>query len=311
MSHILVTGANGYVGGALVSELLATTGHTLTLLDHRFDAPAPPGARQVLGSLTDHAALDEALRDRPDTVFHLASVPGALAEREYQLGFEVNLQATLALAHRLADQGRESGRAARLVFASSVAVYGDLGSGGAHEHQPALPALSYGAHKLMAEIALADLSRRGAIDAVSLRLPGIVARPPAESGHGSAFMSLVMRRLAAGEPYVCPVPPHATAWWMSLPCCVANLLHAAAMSTAAAPASRAWQLPVLTLSVDGIVDALARRYGPRCRELVSHQPDERITALFGRMPPLHTPAALAAGFRHDGDADQLIQAALK
>lgn len=311
MSHILITGANGYVGGALVRELLATTDHTLTLLDHHFDAPPPPGVRHVRGSLADNAVLDQALRDRPDTVFHLASVPGALAEQQYQLGYEVNLQGTLALAHRLADLGRDSGRPARLVFASSVAVYGDLGGGDVHEHQPALPALSYGAHKLMAEIALADLSRRGAIDAVSLRLPGIVARPPAESGHGSAFMSLVMRRLAAGEPYACPVPPHSTAWWMSLPCCIANLLHAAVMSTAAAPASRTWQLPVLTLGMEDIVAALARRYGPRCRELVSYQPDERITTLFGRMPPLHTPAALAAGFRHDGNADDLIQAALK
>jgi nucleoside-diphosphate-sugar epimerase len=88
------------------------------------------------------------------------------------------------------------------VFASSVAVYGALGPDHVHESQPPRPALSYGAHKLMAEIELADLSRRGTLDAVSLRLPGIVARPPSESGHGSAFMSLVMHKVAAGQPYV-------------------------------------------------------------------------------------------------------------
>jgi nucleoside-diphosphate-sugar epimerase len=308
VSHIVITGANGFVGRALVKRLLAQTRHTLTLIDQSFDdGAADPRARRIAGSFGDPAVLDAALETPADTVFHLASVPGALAEREPELGYQVNLVATLTLAHRLARQERK----ARLVFASSVAVYGALGPGDVHEDQGARPALSYGAHKLMAEIELADLSRRGALDAVSLRLPGIVARPPSESGHGSAFMSLVMHKLAAGQPYVCPVGPKATAWWMSLPCCLDNLLHAAAMPTADAPASRVWQLPVLHLSMREVLDALMWRYGPQRRELISFAPDERIEALFGRLPPLHTPQALAAGFRHDKDADHLIVAALQ
>lgn len=312
MSHIIITGANGFVGRALVKRLLAQPQHTLTLIDQAFDDGAPdPRARRLEGSFGDTALLDAALETPADTVFHLASVPGALAEREQALGYQVNLLATLALAHRLARQQEVQQRPVRLVFASSVAVYGALGPGDAHENQPASPSLSYGAHKLMAEIALADLSRRGELDAVSLRLPGIVARPPSESGHGSAFMSLVMHKLAAGQPYACPVGPKATAWWMSLPCCVDNLLHAATMPTGDAPASRTWQLPVLHLSMRQVLDALAWRYGPLRRELISFAPDERIESLFGRLPPLHTPAALAAGFRHDKDADHLIVAAMQ
>lgn len=312
MSHIVITGANGFVGRGLVRRLRDDPSHQLTLIDQAFDgAPAAPGTRQIHGSFGDPAVLEAALERPADIVFHLASVPGSLAEREHALGYQVNLQATLALAHRLAAQGRQRQRPPRLVFASSVAVYGPLGAAPVHEDQPPRPAISYGTHKLMAEIELADLSRRGELDAVSLRLPGIVARPATESGHGSAFMSLVMHRLAAGEPYTCPVPAHATAWWMSLPCCVDNLLHAAIMSTAGAPASRCWQLPVLHLSMEQLLAALAQRYGARCRELLSYAPDDRIEALFGRYPALHTPAALAAGFRHDGGADALIQQALK
>ena len=308
MSHIVITGANGFGGRGLVRRLLTQSVHTLTLIDQRFDsAPAGPRVRHVTGSFGDAAVLDAALKTPVDTVFHLASVPGALAEREPALGYQINLQATLALAHRLAARPRP----ARLVFASSVAVYGVLGTEPVHEHQPAHPVLSYGAHKLIAEIELADLSRRGALDAVSLRLPGIVARPPSESGHGSAFMSLVMHKMASGQPYACPVGPKATAWWMSLPCCVDNLLHAAAMSTDDAPAARVWQLPVLHLSMREVLDALAWRYGPQRRELITFAPDERIEALFGRLPPLLAPAALAAGFRHDQDADRLIVAALQ
>lgn len=308
MSHIVITGANGFVGQGLVKRLLAQSDHTLTLIDRHFDSePASRRVRCIAGSFGEAAVLDAMLKTPVDTVYHLASVPGALAEREPELGYQVNLQATLALAHRLAARPRP----ARLVFASSVAVYGALGTETVHEYQPASPALSYGAHKLMAEIELADLGRRGVLDAVSLRLPGIVARPPSESGHGSAFMSLIMHKIAAGQPYVCPVGPKATAWWMSLRCCVDNLLHGAAMPTGEAPAARVWQLPVLHLSVREVLDALIWRYGPQRRELISFAPDERIEALFGRLPPLHTPAALAAGFRHDEGVDQLIMAALQ
>lgn len=308
MSHIVITGANGFVGRGLVRRLLAQPGHTLTLIDQHFDSTPPnPCARHIAGSFGDAAVLDEALKTPVDIVFHLASVPGALAEREPALGYQVNLQATLTLAQRLAARPQP----VRMVFASSVAVYGALGQEPVHESQPPRPALSYGAHKLIAEIALADLSRRGQLDAVSLRLPGIVARPPSESGHGSAFMSLVMHKMASGQPYACPVGAKATAWWMSLPCCVDNLLHAATMPTADAPSTRVWQLPVLHLSMREVLDALAWRYGPQRRELITFAPDERIEALFGRQPPLHTPAALAAGFRHDQDADRLIVAALQ
>ena len=311
MRHTVVTGANGFVGRALVARLREDPRQRLTLIDQHFDqAPAGPHIRQVCGSFGDAALLDQVLERPADTVFHLASVPGSLAEREHAVGYQVNLLATLTLAHRLAGQGRNLGRPARLVFASSVAVYGPLSADEVREDQPARPAISYGAHKLMAEIELADLSRRGELDAVSLRLPGIVARPAGESGHGSAFMSLVMHRLAASQPYVCPVPADATAWWMSLPCCGDNLLPAADMSTAGAPASRTWQLPVLHLSMEHLLAALARRYGPHSRALCTHREDPAITALFGRFPPLETPAALAAGFRHDGDADRLVAASV-
>ncbi|HEX7984876.1 MAG TPA: NAD-dependent epimerase/dehydratase family protein [Duganella sp.] len=311
LKHTVITGADGFVGRALVARLREDPVPRLTLIDQRFDqAPAGPHIHQVCGSFGDAAVLEQVLEQPADTVFHLASVPGSLAEREHALGYQVNLQATLTLAHRLAEQSRKTGRPARLVFASSVAVYGPLGADPVREDQPARPAISYGAHKLMAEIELADLSRRGELDAVSLRLPGIVARPASESGHGSAFMSLVMHRLAAGQPYVCPVPADATAWWMSLPCCVDNLLHAATMPTAGAPAPRTWQLPVLHLSMEQLLAALARRYGPHSRALCTHEENAAITALFGRFPPLQTPLALAAGFRHDGDADRLVAASV-
>ena len=311
MSRILITGANGFVGRGLVRRLLLQGGHRLVLIDRQFDdALEQPGVRRLRGSFGDTAVLDDALAEPLDVVYHLASVPGSLAEAELALGHEVNLQTPLALAQRLVQSAIAHGRIPRFVFASSIAVYGRHDVLPASEDDPTFPALTYGAHKLMLEVALADMHRRGDLHVVCVRLPGIVARPRAESGHGSAFMSQVIHHLAAGERYVCPVSADATSWWMSLPCCVDNLLHAAAMARQPFPTCT-WQLPVLHLSMRDVVDALERQYGGQCRELVTYDPNPRIERLFGRQPSLRTPRAQAAGFRADASVDALVCDALQ
>jgi hypothetical protein len=123
-------------------------------------------------------------------------------------------------------------------------------------------------------------------------------------------MSDLMRAFAEGEAYQCPVSPQATAWWMSARCCVNNLIHAAELDGAVLGAQRVWQLPVLQLSIAQVIDALAERYGQERRRLISFSPDAGLQALFGRMPPLKTPQARAAGFNHDRNAAALVRNAL-
>jgi nucleoside-diphosphate-sugar epimerase len=302
--RVLITGAAGFVGAALLRSLISDSETArLTAVDlvrHPL-AEASGRVRWISGGLDEPAVLEEIFAERFDVAFHLASVPGGLAERDRTLSRRVNLDATLDLFDRLADSSQRT----RIVYASSVAVYGKMAGEPISSQTPAQPAITYGAHKRMVEIALADLTRRGEVSGIALRLPGIVARPGASAGFGSAFMSDLLRSAAKGEPYVCPVSLDATGWWMSASRAVTNLRHAAGIEYAGEI-----QLPALRQSIAEIVDALAHAYGEDRRSLIRYEPDARIEAVFGRYPELDARDAEALGFAHDSSASELIAAAL-
>jgi nucleoside-diphosphate-sugar epimerase len=311
--RVLITGANGFVGRELVRCLLARGSlrgqniGSLLVLDRDLQGlPDDARLRRHVGSVTDQALMRRVLADGIDVVFHLVSIPGGAAEEQYELGYQVNLLASLELLNQL----RNKDQPPVLVYASSVAVYGGHLPERMSEAAELRPELSYGTHKAMVESAVSDLARRGDVDGRALRLPGIVARPREPNGLRSAFMSDLMRAFAEGEAYQCPVSPEATAWWMSARCCVNNLIHAAELDGAVLGGQRVWQLPVLQLSIAQVIDALAERYGQERRSLISHAPDAGLQALFGRMPPLKTPQARAVGFSHDRNAAALVRNAL-
>jgi len=312
MTHVVVTGSEGFVGQALVQRLLrdGLDGRPVTrlsLLDIRFAAsPTDRRVVQVPGSIADACVRGYAYGQPVDAVFHLASIPGGAAEKNYELGRDVNLEATLGLLEDLRDQPRPP----RFVFASTVAVYG--------EHLPPVvdeatlpnPGLSYGAHKLAGEYLVADATRKGWVQGCSLRLPGVVARPGDGAGLMSAFMSQLFWRLRAGEPVTVPVSADGVAWWISVGACVDNLLFAARVDSSRLNARRSYQMPVLRISVGALVEALAARYGEDRRALVRYEPDPLVQRLFASYPPLLTPEAEALGLRHDGDIDTLIERAM-
>lgn len=313
--HILVTGAGGFVGAALAARLQQdhTSGlrrfESLTLLDQRLprQQAEDPTVLRIEGDIADPAVLDRALKHPPTEVYHLAGITSRAAEAEVALGLAVNVQASIALLERL----RQQGHAPRLVFTSSIGVYGTPLPARIDDDTPTWPALSYGTQKKMVEALVDDYSRRGFVRGLSVRLPGIVTRPGAPGAALSAFASDLLRELAEGRPFVCPVAADATLWWMSLPTCVDNLLRAAAVAhEAALPAGRALNLPSLRASVAEMVDTLARRQGPAVRDRIRYQPDPVLQPQFANWPPLATPWADRLGLRHDGDLDTLLARAL-
>ena len=282
----------------------------LTLMDLRFEGPEVARVRRLSGSIADPALLARAFDTPVDVVFHLASVPGGSAELNYELGRQVNLDATLKLLEAARAQATGGSRPPVFVFASSIAVLGSPLPAPVSDSTPLRPQLTYGAHKLLGEILVSDFSRRGWVDGRSIRLPGIVARPPQKSGLLSAFLSDILRELAAGRSFDCPIPADSTTWLMSVHRLVENLLHAAVLPAEACTDTRAWTLPALRVSMGELVQAVTDIYGREVLERVTYRSNPALEANFGRYPPLSTPAAEAVGFRHDGDLVTLVRQAL-
>ncbi|BEP52166.1 NAD-dependent epimerase/dehydratase family protein [Variovorax paradoxus] len=308
--RVLITGGGGFIGAHL-ADLLRERGElggrrigALALADQAL--PEMAGETAIRGDLTQPAVMAKVATFRPDVIFHLAAVPGGASEADYALGRRVNLDASLSLFEVLAASGTRP----TVVYASSIAVYGTDLPDLVTPRTPLRAPLTYGAHKQMCEILLADFTRRGLLDGRSVRLPGIVARAKSSAGLSSAFMSDILHALKAGETFTCPVGPEATAWWMSARRCAENLVHAAVMDASRADPGRAWPLPVLRLSIGDIIDTCSARYGESRRGLVSFRPRPDVETVFGRYPCLDDASARALGLRDDGSADDLVRRAL-
>ncbi|WP_028294025.1 NAD-dependent epimerase/dehydratase family protein [Oceanobacter kriegii] len=310
---VMVTGGNGFVGRVLVERLLEDgfllNGQPVTSLTvaDMSCAGLPEDSRItcVEGSIADASVLAKAVAGEPEVVFHLASIPGGAAEKNFELGLDVNLTATV----NLYEACRKFSKPPRMVFTSTIAVYGSPMPEVVTDESPLKPHISYGYQKLATELLLQDYSRKGFIDGRIVRLPGIVARPPQPSGLLSAFMSDIFWKLKAGEPFTCPISAEGVAWFMSVPCCVNNLIHAASISPEAIAPKRDFTLPVLRLTMQQLIDGLAEAYGEDRKGLVTFEPDTHLEAGFATQPPLVSDAALALGYQHDGDIQTLIKRA--
>ncbi len=242
-------------------------------------------------------------------MFHLASIPGGSAEAHYALARRVNLDATLDLLERGKAQVDGGGGAPVFVFASSIAVFGKM-SPQLTDESPTRPAMTYGAQKLVGEVLVDDFSRRGWVDGRSLRIPGVLARPPAPTGQLSAFLSDIIRELHAGRPFTCPMSEEATTWASSLPAVVDSLVHAAAPALPGLERRRTFTLPTSRFSMRELVEAIGQARGAGVERLVSYRPDERIQSLFGGFGTLRSEAAEQAGFRADPDLPTLVRRSL-
>ncbi len=303
---IIITGAGGFVGRELVGLLLAR-GDAVVAMDSQLSALLDhPNLHKVAGDICAPAVRTEAFRDGCTALVHLATVPGGAAEADPAASRRVNIDAM----YDLLDAAKVAGNRPRVVYASSIAVFGDpLPPAGVDDATPLAPKLVYGGHKAMMETAVAMMHHRGEIDGISVRLPGILARPKGPSGMKSAFMSDLFHALRADEQFVCPVSEGATIWAESVSQCARNLVHALDMESSTMPVTRVVTLPAQRITMGALAAAIAVQCGVSAT-LVRYEPNTELEAGFGTQPPLATPAAEKAGFAHDGDLATLVRNAL-
>jgi nucleoside-diphosphate-sugar epimerase len=310
---VVVTGGAGFLGQRLIREILRrgtltnAAGESLAVSEvlaiDQVAAPTMERVRSAVGDVSDQAFIARATAGA-DSVFHLAAVVSGAAEADFDLGLRVNLDGTRALLEAL----RREGRRPKVVFASSVAVFGgELPAVVTDQTTPA-PQSSYGVQKLIGELLVGDYSRKGFIDGRAVRLPTIVVRPGKPNAAASSFASGIIREPLAGVDAICPVEPGASMWLMSPQAATANLLHAHELAADRWTGPGALSLPGITVSIASMLDALAAVGGVAARARVKMQPDPRIQAIVQSWPArFDTARADAMGFVRDGDFESIVR----
>lgn len=310
---IVVTGGAGFLGSRLIDSLLearASGASGLPAFDRilSVDLAACPvedeRVSSLVGDISDRSFVDRAIGDDTVAVCHLAAVVSGQAEAEFDTGMRVNLHATL----NLLEACRAAANRPRFVFSSSLAVFGGELPATVPEAQALLPRSSYGAQKAMGELLVADYSRKGFIDGLSVRLPTVVVRPGRPNAAASSFASGIIREPLAGEASNCPVPLETRLWLTSPDTAVANLLHALTLSRDAMAAAPVINLPGISVSVAEMLDSLKRVGGEAAHARVSTEHDPAIAAIVCSWPgDFDIARPLAMGFARDGDFDGVVR----
>lgn len=288
--HILVLGAAGMVGRKLVERLvrdgrLGEAAITrMTLQD--IVAPAKPDTslkvETIAGDFAVAGFAEKLVADRPDVIFHLAAIVSGEAEQDFDKGYRINLDGTRMLfdAVRLIGDGYKP----RLVFTSSIAVFGAPFPDAIGDEFVNAPLLSYGTQKAIGELLLADYSRRGFFDGVGIRLPTICVRPGAPNKAASGFFSNILREPLAGKEAVLPVSEDVRHWHATPRSAVGFLLHAATMDTAKIGPRRNLTMPGLSATVGEQIAALRRVAGDNVANRIKRVPDPFIVGIVDGWP---------------------------
>ncbi len=315
---IVITGGTGFIGRRLALKLLEKNdldfGRGQGALDSlvAFDVGEPdppfpddPRLETVTGDVTDPDQLRALITPDTDAVFHLAAVVSAGAEADFDLGMRVNLGGTRTVL----DVCRELGTNPRVVFASSVAVFGGLVPDVIQDDTHLNPQTSYGAQKAASELLINDYSRKGFVDGRALRLPTVVVRPGKPNKAASTFASSIIREPLQGDRVDCPVSEDQAMWLLSPRRVVDAFIRAAEMPADAWGPHRAVSIPGITHTVREMVDALTEVAGPSVSDRIDFKPDADIRAIVSGWPmKFAANRGRELGFQADGSMQEIIQA---
>jgi D-erythronate 2-dehydrogenase len=316
--HVLVIGAAGMIGRKLVDRLAAdgaVNGREITRLT-LVDVVAPekpakfsPKASVLAADIASPGAAAGLIESRPDLIFHLAGIVSGEAEADFEKGYRVNLDGTRELFEAIRREASRSGHKARVVFTSSIAVFGAPFPEKIGDEFVTAPLTSYGTQKAISELLLADYSRRGFFDGIGLRLPTICVRPGAPNKAASGFFSNILREPLAGKEAVLPVSEDVRHWFASPRAAVGFIMHAAAIDLAPLGARRCLNMPGLSATVGEEIEALRRFGGERAEKLIRREPDPTIVRIVAGWPrDFDARRAKALGFAAESSFDDIVRA---
>jgi nucleoside-diphosphate-sugar epimerase len=313
---VLITGGAGFLGQRLAHQLLARGRVTdangkersieqLVLVDMvAAQGFTDPRVRVLTGDIADPALLREAIDTDTASIFHLAAVVSGQAEADFDLGMRINLDAS----RQLLDVCRELGHRPKVVFTSSVAVYGGKLPEVVQDSTALSPQSSYGAQKAIGELLLNDYSRKGFVDGRVLRLPTISVRPGKPNKAASSFASGIIREPLNGEDAICPVAPETRLWLLSPRKAIEALIAGHELSADALGNIRTINLPGISVSVADMVAALERVAGAEPVKRIRWERDPVVERIVGSWPGAwDVTRAKSLGLSGDADFDSVVR----
>ena len=312
---ILIVGAAGMIGRKLVERLAregglngrpiaAATLHDV--IDPRPVARLPFPVESIASDLSTPGEAEKLVSGRPDVIFHLAAIVSGEAEADFEKGYRINLDGT----HKLFEAVRRAGPGyrPRLVFTSSIAVFGAPFPDAIGDEFLTAPLTSYGTQKAIGELLLSDYTRRGFFDGVGIRLPTICVRPGKPNKAASGFFSGIIREPLAGQEALLPVPETVRHWFASPRAAIGFLLHAAGLDSGRIGTRRNLSMPGISATVGEQIESLRRVAGANAAALIRRQPDETIMRIVEGWPRnFDARRALALGFKADASFDDIIR----
>ena len=297
--RILVTGAAGMIGRKLTQRLAREKAGELILHD-----VAPFDGSTAVSDLSAPGEAEKLLASRPQLIFHLAAVVSGKAEADFDKGYRVNLEGT----QRLFAAIRKENYRPRVVFTSSIAVFGAPFPEAIDDEFLSAPLTSYGTQKAIGELLLSDYSRRGFMDGIGLRLPTICVRPGKPNKAASGFFSGIIREPLAGQEAVLPVPETVRHWFASPRAAVDFLLHSSKIDTEQLGARRNLNMPGVSATVAEQIDALRKLAGDKVAQRIRREPDPAIMRIVAGWPrKFDARRAAALGFRADSSFEEIIR----
>jgi nucleoside-diphosphate-sugar epimerase len=260
--------------------------------------------RVVTGDIGNPAVLHETIDANTSSVFHLAAIVSGMAEADFDLGMRINVDAT----RHLLEVCRSNRNRPRVVFTSSIAVYGGELPAVVGEETALNPQTSYGVQKAIGELLITDYTRKGFIDGRALRLPTVSVRPGRPNAAASSFASGVVREPLNGEEAICPVGPETRVWLASPSAAIESLVRAHDIQSEALGMRRSLNVPGISVTAGDMVGALERVAGREVAARVRWEKDARIDRMMNGWPgALDDARARALGFPADEDFDAMIR----